>query len=107
MSFCPAWGNVSIRQEFSARGLYLTGRYSPGYGDWPLTAQPALCRLLDTSRLLGLTVSPTHLLLPRKSVTALLGVSAQPVSGHRAGCGRCALRETCEYRKRGNTCADH
>lgn len=97
----------TLQAEFAARGLYLTGRYSPGYGDWPLTMQPRLCSLLDTPRLLGLAASADCLLLPRKSTTALLGVSAQPVTGHRAGCFTCALREKCEYRKRGNTCADH
>lgn len=94
-----------LRAEFSARGLYLTGRYSPGYGDWPLAQQPALCSLLDTPKLLGVTVGSTNLMTPRKSITAALGVSAVPVAGYRAGCGRCALRETCEYRKRGQTCA--
>ena len=96
---------AALRQEFTARGLYLTGRYSPGYGDYPLAVQPLLCTLLDSARLLGVTVGPTNLLTPRKSITAVLGVSEQPVRGHRAGCAHCALRETCEYRKRGQTCA--
>lgn len=94
-----------LRAEFSARGLYLTGRYSPGYGDWPLAQQPTLCGLLDTPKLLGVTVGPTNLMTPRKSITAALGVSSVPAAGRRAGCGRCVLRETCEYRKRGQTCA--
>ena len=85
-------------------GLYLTGRYSPGYGDWPLTVQPTLCAALDSHRALGLTCGETCLLLPRKSVTALLGVSDHPVTGARAGCGTCALAAKCQYRKRGTTC---
>jgi len=83
---------------------YLTGRYSPGYGDWPLEHQPALCAALDTSRTIGLAVTETCLLLPRKSVTALLGVSSHPVTGTRAGCDHCALAEKCQYRKRGTLC---
>ena len=85
-------------------GLYLTGRYSPGYGDWPLTVQPTLCAALDSHRTLGLTCGETCLLLPRKSVTALLGVSDHPVTGARAGRGTCALAAKCQYRKRGTTC---
>lgn len=27
-------------QHYQGQGLYLTGRYSPGYGDWPLAVQP-------------------------------------------------------------------
>lgn len=94
----------ALRRLFAAEGLYLTGRYSPGYGDWPITVQPLLAQVLDTSRRMGLCVTDTYLMTPRKSVTAVMGVSDTPVTGYRAGCGHCALRERCEYRKRGQTC---
>ena len=60
---------------------------------------------LDTVRKAGLCVTDTNLMTPRKSVTALLGVSDHPVKGQLAGCGHCVLRTRCEYRKRGKTCA--
>jgi hypothetical protein len=85
-------------------GQYLTGRFSPGYGDWPVTVQGSLCAALDAHRTIGLTATDTSLLLPRKSVTALLGVSQHPVTGARAGCQHCVLAATCQYRKRGITC---
>lgn len=88
------------RQE----GLFLTGRYSPGYGDWPIGVQPQIADLLDTRRRIGLYVTDTCLMLPRKSVTAVMGLCDVPVTGSRAGCAHCALREKCEYRKRGETC---
>lgn len=94
-----------LRQTITAEGRYLTGRYSPGYGDWPVTVQPQAAELLDAGRQIGLYVTDTALMTPRKSVTALLGVSRRPVTGHLAGCGHCALRDRCEYRKRGKTCA--
>ncbi len=97
---------AALRQLAAAEGLYLTGRFSPGYGDWPITVQPLLAAALDTQRRIGLCVTQTDLLLPRKSVTALLGVSDHPVRGHLAGCGHCALRGRCDYRKRGKTCAE-
>ena len=56
------------------------------------------------ARRIGLYVTDTFLMLPRKSVTAVLGLSDVPVTGKRAGCAHCALREKCEYRKRGVTC---
>ena len=86
------------------QGRYLTGRFSPGYGDCPLSLQPALCRALDTPRGIGLAPTRDNLLTPRKSVTAILGLADHPVTGARAGCARCLLRETCAYRKRGTTC---
>lgn len=96
---------ADARAWAGAQGLYLTGRYSPGYGDCPLSLQQELCLALDTVRGMGLAVTPQQLLTPRKSVTAILGVADHPVTGTRAGCGHCLLRETCAYLKRGTTCA--
>ena len=94
----------ALRQQAAARQLWLTGRFSPGYGDWPITVQPLLARVLDTARRAGLCVTDSDLMTPRKSVTAVLGLSSRPVQGFRAGCAHCALRGRCEYRKRGTTC---
>ena len=96
---------AELRQWAAGQGRYLTGRYSPGYGDWPITVQPLVAAALDTARRAGLCVTDSNLMTPRKSVTALLGVSNHPVRGHLAGCGHCVLRTRCEYRKRGITCA--
>ena len=93
-----------LRALAAAEGMYLTGRYSPGYGDWPIGVQPRIAALLDTPRRIGLCVTGTCLMLPRKSITAALGLSRTPVTGRRAGCAHCALRDKCEYRKRGETC---
>ena len=89
-----------LRALAAAEGLYLTGRYSPGYGDWPIGVQPRIAALLDTPRRIGLCVTGTCLMLPRKSITAALGLSRTPVTGRRAGCAHCALRDKCEYRDR-------
>ena len=96
---------AELRQWAAKEGKYLTGRYSPGYGDWSLAVQPRLGAALDTARRAGICVLDTNLMTPRKSITALLGVSSHPVNGHLAGCGHCVLRTRCEYRKRGKTCA--
>ena len=96
---------AELRQWAARQGKYLTGRYSPGYGDWPLTVQPLLAAALDTARRAGLCVTENNLMTPRKSITAILGVSDHPVRGYLAGCGHCVLRTRCEYRKRGITCA--
>lgn len=93
-----------LRALAAAEGMYLTGRYSPGYGDWPIGVQPRIAALLDTPRRIGLCVTGTCLMLPRKSITAALGLSRTPVTGRRAGCAHCTLRDKCEYRKRGETC---
>ena len=96
---------AELRQWAAKEGKYLTGRFSPGYGDWDIAVQPLVANALDTVRRAGLCVTDTNLMTPRKSVTAILGVSGHPVKGKLAGCGHCVLRTRCEYRKRGKTCA--
>ena len=99
-------GCDAAQEEISARlpGLYRTDRFSPGYGDLPLTVQPALCAALDGGRRLGLTVTGSLLLNPAKSVTAVIGLSDAPQPARIRGCGYCDLRENCQFRKEGNTC---
>lgn len=82
-------------EEAAARGEYLTGRFSPGYGDFPLDTQAPLLRLLDAPRAIGLSCGTGGLLLPGKSITAVLGVAGQPVQGRRAGCKSCAMAGRC------------
>lgn len=95
---------AALRQTVEKGGEYLTGRFSPGYGDFPITFQKQLIRLLDGPRVIGLSVSSSGILLPRKSITALLGVANHPVTGHLAGCQHCQLFEKCQKRKEGNFC---
>ncbi|MGM9630327.1 methionine synthase [Butyricicoccus sp.] len=93
-----------IRMQFGQDGFYVTGRFSPGYGDLPIGIQRDLLALCDAPRRIGLSVTPSNLLTPGKSVTALLGISAHPVSGRGRGCGTCRLSADCPYRKRGTHC---
>ncbi len=79
---------------------YYTARFSAGYGDFPITQQGALVRLLDATRKIGLTVTPAQTLVPMKSVTAVIGMSHEPVrDARRFGCGNscaeCPYNETC------------
>lgn len=93
-----------LRKKVEEQGHFLTSRYSPGYGDLPLTLQPDFCALLDTQRRLGLTVSTSNLLLPRKSVTALLGVSSAPPQPPEPSCVGCRLYHSCQIRLSGRIC---
>ncbi len=83
---------------------YLTDRFSPGYGDMPLDQQRELCRVLDVGRRIGVTLTPSGLMLPQKSVTALIGVADTPRPKRARGCGGCAMGENCIYRKEGKSC---
>ena len=85
-------------------GLYLSDRFSPGYGDLPLALQMDILRALDGERRLGVTVTDACLLNPMKTVTAVIGLAERPQPAKIRGCAYCVLRETCAYRKRGNVC---
>ena len=104
-----AWveaGCDEAERELSTRfpGLYLTDRFSPGYGDLPLELQRGICELLDAPRRLGVQVTDSLLMNPTKSVTAVIGLSERPQPARIRGCGYCNLRENCQYRKEGKTC---
>ena len=90
----------ALRGELAAQGRYLTDRFSPGYGDMPLAQTREICEVLGAQRAIGLTVSAGGVMIPRKSVTAILGISDVPVARRPAGCEGCAARETCALRRR-------
>ena len=85
--------------------LYLTDRFSPGYGDLPLTLQNPICTALDARRHLGICVTESLLMNPSKSVTAVIGLSDRPQAARIRGCEYCSMRENCTLRKGGKTCA--
>ena len=104
-----AWvesGCDEAEREIAARfpGQYLTDRFSPGYGDLPLSIQPAICGALDLGRRLGVHVSERFLMNPTKSVTALIGISDRPQMARIRGCAYCTMRETCMLCKGGKHC---
>lgn len=98
--------NEDLRKEFESKGLFLTDRYSPGYGDMPLSMQTELCRLLQTEKRIGLSVSPGLTLTPSKSVTAIIGISDRPQKMRVVSCDECRLKDTCNLRKAGQTCGN-
>ena len=85
-------------------GCHFPFRFSPGYGDLPITLQNQLLDLLDAPRRVGLTASASHILIPRKSVTAMLGVSRRPVAQGARSCVSCPARAGCQYQKAGGHC---
>ena len=84
---------------------YRTWRFSPGYGDLPITLQRPLLLSLNAQRRIGLTVTDSSLLIPSKSVTAIIGISGAPVKRGGRGCAVCNMRENCAYRSAGTKCS--
>lgn len=67
--------NEKLRQEAAENGEYLRPRFSPGYGDFPLSFQPDFCRILQLRKELGITLTDTLLMVPSKSITAVIGIA--------------------------------
>lgn len=93
---------AEIQRQFPDR--FFPWRFSPGYGDLPLTAQDELLALLDAPRRVGLCANASHLLTPRKSVTAILGMAQHEIERTHRSCLSCPARESCSYRKAGGHC---
>lgn len=72
-SFCDEL-QETIREAALKEGLFLTQRFSPGYGDLSLNYQPLIFDILECSKRIGITLTDTYLMLPTKSVTAIIGL---------------------------------
>ncbi len=80
------------------KDLFLRPRFSPGYGDFPLTYQKDVLELLNAQRRIGLTRTDSNMLVPTKSVTAIIGFTTEATSCHVAKCMTCQAKN-CPFRK--------
>ena len=72
LDWIMAWYNQTLRRE--GRRL-LTARYSAGYGDLALENQRTMHRLLALDKI-GVEITPSCMLIPEKSVTAITGITS-------------------------------
>ncbi len=90
-----------IRKNARNRGLYLRPRFSPGYGDFALEHQRDLFQMLECSKRIGLTLTEGNLMMPSKSVTAVIGLTVlERESCQMETCSLCAKTD-CEFRQEG------
>jgi hypothetical protein len=90
--------------EAADQGLYVNWRFSPGYGDLPLACQPTLLASVDAMRQLGLTLTASGLMVPTKSVTAVIGMFDEPQASRKVDCQLCHCKDFCTIRSGGRTC---
>ena len=96
-TFCDQ-ENERLKAAYAQKGLYLRPRFSPGYGDFPLTCQRPIAAALDLNRRLGVTLTESFLMAPSKSVTAVIGASPIPGNCRIQGCEACKKTD-CLYRR--------
>lgn len=61
--------------QYLEKGARLRPRFSPGYGDLPLSLQREIFAALEPARHIGLSLNESLLMSPTKSVTALIGIA--------------------------------
>lgn len=72
-SLCDVF-NDEITKKSNEEGCFTRPRFSPGYGDVPLSLQREIFAALDCERKLGITLNTSLLMSPSKSVTAIIGI---------------------------------
>ncbi len=87
-AYLSATGDTLAR-ELKKEDLFLTPRFSPGYGDLSLSCQGELLNLLEAGKRIGLGLTAEHMLIPVKSVTAILGLSGDRQTACYQVCQRC------------------
>ena len=88
----------SLSKEYRERGLFLHPRFSPGYGDFPLSCQPGILDALEAGKRIGIKLTEGFLMLPSKSVTAVIGVGSTPMHCPAEGCEACGKKD-CAFRR--------
>ena len=75
---CIASSGVECRcdeiNELIVKNKKSRPRYSPGYGDMGIEHQSVILSFLDAQRQTGITLTDSMLMLPVKSVTAIIGI---------------------------------
>ncbi len=92
---------AQIAQVAKKEGFQITPRFSPGYGDLPILLQSDFLRLLRAEKRIGLTATKESVLIPSKSVTAVIGFTSHPAAVSCTNrCGTCKNYETCLFKRR-------
>ena len=102
-------GSASVEALANAACLYFEQRaaevemqvsipFSPGMVDWSVSdGQPQIFRLLGEAGSI-VQLSPSSIMIPRKSLTMVMGIGAELKSSGRT-CDFCTMRETCLYQE--------
>lgn len=90
--------NEEISQAYELEGYYTRPRFSPGYGDFSLEHQKDVIKLLECPKKIGLTLTDSLIMMPSKSVTAIIGLSEENQRCHKKGCEVCD-KINCAYKR--------
>jgi hypothetical protein len=91
------WACRQFEAEAAASGLHTTPPRNPGMIGWPIEiGQPEIFAVLNVPGM-NVTLTDYHIMMPRKSVSLVLGVGAN-VNTEGIVCDTCGVRNSCKYR---------
>lgn len=84
----------TIKQYTTAQGYQMIWRFSPGYGDWDICFQPEMLHLSDAKEI-GITLTESMMLIPRKSITAIIGLvpNSNEKNEKKQSCSACSKQD--------------
>ncbi len=87
-----------FEQQASAESLHASNPLSPGMVDWPVDeGQSQIFQLLGEEGA-AVRLTPSSIMLPKKSLTMLMGLGLDLSSSGRT-CDYCGMRATCRYQE--------
>ena len=102
-----AWAVDMVRQKLcrsfeddaQAGGYHVSAPLSPGESVWSVQDQAVIFSLLDASQI-EVSLSPSMVMSPIKSLSLILGVGSQPVGVEGASnCDFCTMKDRCAYHR--------
>ncbi len=88
-----------VAADAEARGAKATIPFSPGMMGWSLAdGQDQVFSLVNAAGI-GVALTPSRLMVPRKSVSMVIGLGSRIVTGGHH-CDLCGMKDTCRYRTR-------
>ena len=95
-----------IENNILKNGQYLTFRYSPGYGDLSIEKNTEILNILNGQKEIGLTITNSGIMIPRKLVIAIIGITDKKVEQDKTSCSTCKNKSKCKFKKGVNDCGN-
>jgi hypothetical protein len=86
-----------INLSLSDNPDFLRPRFSPGYGDLCIDCQRKIVDFLCANKNIGLSLTESLMMVPKKSVTAIIGIGKEKNKCKGNGCMTCKSKK-CPYR---------
>lgn len=88
-----------VEKKLIKENKYITNRYSPGYGDLSIEKNRDIINILNCQNQIGLTITDSNIMIPRKSVIAIIGISKKETIRENKTCSNCPNNKNCKYKR--------